>query len=213
LLRLGEKYFAPLHDFPEARAFWWPRYLRIARWFVDFEQVRRAGLSKLEAEIRGTHKIDAGGRTFVLRARADRIERLPDGRYAILDYKTGQVPTPPQVRSGLAPQMTLEGAILREGGFGDLPPGEIAEFIYVSLRGGDPPGEPKPIQWKDTTPDAQAAIALQRLTKVVQKFEEETQGYPSKERPMFMRRRPGDYDHLARVREWSLFGMEEGEGE
>jgi ATP-dependent helicase/nuclease subunit B len=213
LLRLGEKYFAPLKDFPEARAFWWPRYLRIARWFVDFEQGRRAGLAKLDAEIRGAIDIAAGARTFKLRARADRIERLPDGRYAILDYKTGQVPTAPQVRSGLAPQMTLEGAILRQGGFGDLPPGEIAEFMYVQLRGGDPPGEPKPIAWKDTTPDEQAVAALRRLTKVVTEFEKETQGYPSKERPMFMRRRGGDYDHLARVREWSLFGMEEGDAE
>jgi ATP-dependent helicase/nuclease subunit B len=213
LLRLGEKYFAPLKDFPEARAFWWPRYQRIARWFADFEIGRRAGLAKLEAEIRGTLDISVGERTFTLRARADRIERLPDGRYAILDYKTGQVPTANQVRSGLTPQMTLEGAILRGGGFGDLPPGEIAEFIYVQLRGGEPPGEPKPIQWKDTTPDAQAVAALQRLTDLVTEFEKETQGYPSKERPMFMRRGGGDYDHLARVREWSLFGMEEGEAE
>ena len=48
-----------------------------------------------------------------LSARADRIERLADGRYAILDYKTGTAPTAPQVASGLAPQLTLEGAILR----------------------------------------------------------------------------------------------------
>ena len=29
--QLGEKEFAALEDFPEAKAFWWPRYLRIAR--------------------------------------------------------------------------------------------------------------------------------------------------------------------------------------
>ena len=44
-----------------------------------------------------------------------------DGRYAILDYKTGQAPTAAQVRSGLAPQLTLEGAILRAGGFENMP--------------------------------------------------------------------------------------------
>ena len=33
-------------------------------------------------------------------ARADRIERRADGSYAILDYKTGQPPTEPQVRKG-----------------------------------------------------------------------------------------------------------------
>ena len=60
---------------------------------------------------------------FRLGARADRIERLNDGRYAILDYKTGQPPTDKQVKAGLAPQLTLEGAILRQGGFKDIPAG------------------------------------------------------------------------------------------
>ena len=38
LLRLGKEGFARLEDFPDARAFWWPRFQRVARWFVDFEQ-------------------------------------------------------------------------------------------------------------------------------------------------------------------------------
>ena len=41
-------------------------------------------------------------------------------RFAILDYKTGQPPTGKQVRMGLSPQLTLEAAILREGGFEDI---------------------------------------------------------------------------------------------
>ena len=40
-----------------------------------------------------------------------------DGSYAIVDYKTGTAPTEKQVRTGLAPQLTLEAAILRHGGF------------------------------------------------------------------------------------------------
>ena len=35
----------------------------------------------------------------------------------ILDYKTGSARTEKQVRTGLAPQLTLEAAILRQGGF------------------------------------------------------------------------------------------------
>ena len=44
LLKLGEKHFEPLADYPEARAFWWPRYERIARWFAgwDMDAARRA---------------------------------------------------------------------------------------------------------------------------------------------------------------------------
>ncbi len=34
LRRIGEKYFAPLMERPEARALWWPRFQRIADWFA-----------------------------------------------------------------------------------------------------------------------------------------------------------------------------------
>src|SRR5215203_1654869 len=37
LIQIGERHFAPLQDYPEARAFWWPRFQRIARWFAAWE--------------------------------------------------------------------------------------------------------------------------------------------------------------------------------
>src|SRR5262249_41745088 len=207
LIHLGKKHFAALDDFPEARAFWWPRFERIARWFTEFERGRRPQVATLRAEVRGTLAIPLGERTFTLAARADRIELLHNGRYAVLDYKTGQVRTAAQVSSGLAPQLTLEGAILRAGGFENMSGGgSIAELLYVSLRGGEPAGEPRQIVWDDRTPDMEADRALQRLTKVLTEFENEEIPYRSRERPMFMRRGGGDYDHLARVKEWSLSG-------
>jgi ATP-dependent helicase/nuclease subunit B len=207
LLALGRKHFAPLEEFPEARAFWWPRFERIARWFADWEAKRRTEVAAVQAEIRGEIEIPLGQRSFHLSARADRIERLDDGSYAILDYKTGQVPTGRQVAAGLSPQLTLEGAILRAGRFADIQPGaSIAALIYVSLRGGVPGGEEKWIEFKDSTPDAQADRALQKLTEVARRFEDPATPYRSRERPMFQGRSYGDYDHLARVKEWSLSG-------
>src|SRR6266849_5458361 len=50
---IGEKYFAPLMERPEARALWWPRFLRIAAWFSDWEIARRGDVSTIVAEIRG----------------------------------------------------------------------------------------------------------------------------------------------------------------
>ena len=103
-------------------------------------------MTAISAEIGAKLEIPLGHRTFTLRTRADRIEHLRDGSYAILDYKTGRPPTTPQVSSGLTPQLTLEGAILRAGQFEGIPAGaSIAELLYVSLRGGDPAGELKPI--------------------------------------------------------------------
>jgi ATP-dependent helicase/nuclease subunit B len=205
LIKLGEIEFAVLEDFPEARAFWWPRFQRIARWFVDFEARRRANMTGISVEANARLEIPLGDRIFTLRTRADRIEHLHDGRFAILDYKTGRPPTGPQVSSGLTPQLTLEGAILRAGNFEGIPVGaSIAELIYVALRGGEPPGNDKAVDLGDGTPDEKADEALRELTKLVTKFEDEETGYLSRERVMFLRRNPGDYDHLARVKEWSL---------
>jgi ATP-dependent helicase/nuclease subunit B len=211
LLRLGEQHFAMLRDFPDARAFWWPRFQRIARWFAEFEAKRRGAIARIDAEIQGRLEIPLGeGRAFVLTARADRIEQRSDGSYAILDYKTGRVPSAKEVRSGLAPQLTLEGAIVRAGCFGEIPKGaSIGEFAYVSMRGVNQPGEEKPIAWRDTTPDAESDRALARLTGLIQRFDDPATPYRSLERPMFMRRNEGEYDHLSRVREWSLSGGED----
>ena len=205
LTRLGEQRFAELEDFPDARAFWWPRFRRIAAWFADFERSRRPTIARLDAEVYGTLEIPLTDGAFTLRARADRIEHRRDGAFAILDYKTGSAPSSLQVKSGMTPQLTLEGAILRAGRFDGIPTGaSIAEFLYVSLRGLNPPGETKAIKWADSTPDIEADTALRRLSELVWKFDELDTPYRSRERPMFMRRSPGDYDHLARVKEWSL---------
>jgi ATP-dependent helicase/nuclease subunit B len=209
LIAFGKASFAPLFDFPEAQAFWWPRFLRIARWFAAFERERRPALAAIYSEIQGALAIPLGPKIFILSARADRIERRQDGSYAILDYKTGAPPTEPQVRTGLAPQLTLEAAILREGGFeaNGIARGSVAELLYVRLKGGEPAGEPKEIKFKQSSPDAQAERALQKLTDIARKFLIDGEAYRSLVHPMW-ERHYGDYDHLARAKEWAASGGE-----
>jgi ATP-dependent helicase/nuclease subunit B len=211
LIKLGEKHFASLADFPEARAFWWPRFERIARWFATWDAKRRGAIVALFAEIDGTITFRAGTRDFTLRGIADRIERKADGSYAILDYKTGTARTEKQVRTGLAPQLTLEAAILRGGGFKAIASGSVSEIAYVTLKGGDPAGKPASIDFKEGTPDSQADNALARLKALAARFEDEATPYRSLVSPMWTTRY-GDYDHLARVKEWSASGGED-EGE
>ena len=205
LLKLGEKRFEPLNDYEEARAFWWPRYQRIARWFVPWDVERRLDLKALHAEIRGDVKFPVGNREFTLSAIADRIEQRGDGSYAIIDYKTGSGRTEKQVRTGLAPQLTLEAAILRGGGFKGIAPGSVSEIAYVTLKGGEPPGKHSGIDFKDGTPDTQADHALAELKALAAKFENIETAYLSLVHPMWTNHY-GDYDHLARVKEWSLSG-------
>jgi ATP-dependent helicase/nuclease subunit B len=228
---LGRKHFAGLEDFPEARAFWWPRFVRIAHWFVGFELERRPAMAALAAEIKGEIAIPLPRETlaqlnfgqdtiaqdtfaqdtfaqdtFILRGIADRIERRGDGSYVIFDYKTGAARTEKQVRTGLAPQLTLEAAILRGGGFAPIPAGaSVADIGYVLLKGADPPGVLKPIAFKDGTPDHHGDRALQRLTALVRRFADENEPYRSLVHPMWTTHY-GVYDHLARVKEWSSTG-------
>jgi ATP-dependent helicase/nuclease subunit B len=207
LLARGETSFKPLAEYPEAQAFWWPRFKRIAGWFAGWERKRRPALAEVHGEIAGKLPITLGPYTFTLTARADRIEKRQDGTYVIVDYKTGAPPTSPQVRSGMAPQLTLEGAILRGGGFEGLPPGSIGDLTYVRLSGGEPPGEPKSVDFKGQTADAYAAVARERLTAIATKFIVDGEPYRSLVHPMW-KKQYGEYDHLARVKEWAASGGE-----
>ncbi|MBA2400070.1 MAG: double-strand break repair protein AddB [Bradyrhizobium sp.] len=210
---IGEKFFAPLMERPEARALWWPRFQRIAAWFAEWELARRGHIHRIDAEIRGEIAIHLdNGRIFHLSARADRIEQRQDGRFAILDYKTGQPPTGKQVRMGLSPQLTLEAAILREGGFKDISAdSSVAELAYVRLSGNNPPGEHRSLELKirnnDTPqpPDEAADYARLELEKLIRKFEDENQAYTSLNLSMWSNRY-GAYDDLARIKEWSAAG-------
>ena len=220
LRKIGEKHFAPLMTRPEARALWWPRFLRIASWFAHWEVERRINVERIDAEVRGEISIPLeGGRRFFLSARADRIERRSDRTLAILDYKTGQPPTGKQVRMGLSPQLTLEAAILREGGFEGIPAhASVSELTYVKLSGNNPPGDEKILELRrdrneePQDPDDAADEARRKLETLIRKFEDESTAYTSLNLSMWSNRY-GSYDDLARIKEWSAAGSAGGAGE
>src|SRR5262249_1160495 len=116
-----------------------------------------------------------------------------------------------QVRIGVSPQLTLEAAILRGGGFRDIPAdASVAELVYVSLKGGDPAGDGGPIDFKDGDANAHADRALAKLKAVATRFEDEQQPYLPLVLSMW-KSRYGTYDHLARGKEWSVRGREDAE--
>ena len=212
LHQIGLTHFAPLMERPEARALWWPRFQRIIKWFAEWEVARRIGVAAIEAEIKGEIPIRLDDeRTFYLSARADRIERRNDGSFAILDYKTGAPPSGKQVRMGLSPQLTLEAAILRGGGFQGIDAASsVDELAYVRISGNNPPGEHKTLELKigketPQPPDEAADYALAQLAALIRKFEDEAEPYRSLNLPMWTNRY-GSYDDLARIKEWSAAG-------
>jgi ATP-dependent helicase/nuclease subunit B len=189
-----------------ARAVWRPRLVKASRWFVQLEAERRGAITRSEMEIRGTLKFKTPAGEFLLRGRADRIDVLQSGGGAIIDYKTGNPPSTRQVREFLAPQLPLEGAILAAGGFDE--PGQLTpqELIYIQFSGGAEAGK---IVFLEDVPNLVSEVEL-RLRERISQFDSEDTAYLPRVMP-YRSDSVGDYDHLSRVREWSVSGWQEDE--
>jgi ATP-dependent helicase/nuclease subunit B len=210
LVAEGEQHLHALLAQPAWRAFWWPRFVAAARWFVDFERKHRAGgLHTVATELKGELTLEAPAGSFLLTATADRIDSGA-GRGAglwIIDYKTGQAPSDDQVATGLAPQLPLEAAIAAAGGFPGVAAQNVAALAFIELRGGSPPGKLRLVEAErdGAALDAMtlAQEARENLERFIRRFDDPTTPYLSRPRPQWLKYE-GDYDHLARVREWQV---------
>jgi ATP-dependent helicase/nuclease subunit B len=184
---------------PVVRALWQPRLLEAIDWIAaEMAKNHAVGRRPLRAEAFGTCKLGE----VELYGIADRIDRLPDGGLAIVDYKTGKPPSAKAVAEGYSLQLGLLGLIAEHGGFEDIE-GAPACFEYWSLARGraglghvaSPVGGRSGIAPEDFTTLAARnflAAAAQWLTG---------------EAPFTAKLHPehapwGDYDQLARVDEW-----------
>jgi len=205
LLEHGRAAFRGAIDRPGVRAFWWPRFERIARWFVEKESERRAAIVDLRSELSGRLVLGDEDRAFTLTAKADRIERDAEGRLAIIDYKTGSPPSKGDIEAGLACQLPLEAAIAAAGGFEGLPAGPVAALAHWRLTGGDPAGEILPVK---LDPGEAAAAARAGLERLIAAFDDPATPYHAC--PDFANRpRFNDYAHLERLAEWADIDEEE----
>jgi ATP-dependent helicase/nuclease subunit B len=152
-------------------------------------------------EQKGTLVLAVDGEGFTLEATADRID-LRAGQGDVLDFKTGHAPSSKQVKQHLAPQLTLTAAILEAGGFTDAGPTAAGELVYVRLNGGRVQGE-ESIVAEPADSSGLAAEVISRLTARVAAFRDPSTPYISRAIPQFLGE-TGDYDHLARLLEWSI---------
>ena len=206
LLSFGRTEFDARGARPGVMAFWWPRFERIAAWFIAVEQPRRATLMQSFAEAKGELRFAAPGGAFTLVATADRIDRSKDGHITIIDYKTGTPPGTTEVEKGYAPQLPLEAAIMAAGGFKDVPPGILESLSFWQLHGRGDGGDEKPIK---ADAGKMAAEARERLEILVATFDNAETPYEARPNPGHAPKY-SDYEHLARVKEWAA-GSDEGD--
>lgn len=130
---------------------------------------------------------------FTLSAEADRIDRRPDGRLILYDYKTG---TPPSQKAMelFDKQLLLEACIAERGGFDEIPAAPVAHVSYLGL--GNPP---KTVT--NALEDGLVDRTWAELGRLIAHYEDRSRGYVARSR---LQRRGDvtDYDLLSRHGEW-----------
>ncbi len=207
LLALAREKLDSLLCDPAFEAFDWARVEAGLDHALAFERARRALGVTIHPERKGEWRFAlADGSQFTLSAEADRIEIAPDGAGHVFDYKTGTPPTPKQVCAGFAPQLTLEAAMLEQGAFKDIGAHRAESAAYVRLLGGED-GKPNPVKCKDKSFAELVADHAAQARALLDQFRQQETPYPPRPFVEFASRY-GDYDHLARVKEWSQTGGE-----
>ena len=211
LLSMARACFALLSDDP-AFALHWPNIEKGLDFFLAFERDTRGLVTQAWVERQGAIAVPlASGTPFKLSARADRIDFLQSGGARLIDYKSGAPPIAKDVKAGFSPQLTLEAAMLQRGGFEGLPALKTAQAIYLKL-GGATGGEEKHAGGKSEKILELAEQHFAGLKMLLEAFACEDTPYLSRPFPKFAPRF-SDYDHLARVKEWSPTAGEIGSGD
>ena len=128
---VAQECLAQMDAHPLMRALWEPRLMKALEWVEG---------SLKDAPERMPERIEAWGEMDVrgirIFGKADRIDRLPGGALAIVDYKTGDPPSGREVEAGYALQLGTIGLMAQHGGFDGLT-GTPERFEYWSLAKSD----------------------------------------------------------------------------
>lgn len=196
---------------------WRPRFRAVAARFMETEAERHPHVKRRITEAGAG--MDLPGAGLRLTGIADRIDILKSGIADIIDYKTGSSPTVSQARSLLDPQLALEAAALRHGAFRDAGAKEPGDLLYIRLKPGDgyriervnnegaARGKGQPKSAADL-----AEESLRQLVKFVWMLRHGENGFASRLIPERQSGWGGEYDHLARVAEWSTAGDDDNGG-
>lgn len=127
LAELAADELTKMHAHPLMRALWRPRLMKALEW-IEAQIAADPGRVPMVIEDWGSMDV----RGVEIFGKADRIDRLPDGTLAIVDYKTGAPPSGREVEAGYALQLGTLGLMARAGAF-EQAQGEPARFEYWSL--------------------------------------------------------------------------------
>lgn len=198
-------HFAAERVHPLFRALWQPRLIaaleRFERWI---DEPAQTGGVVVASEVDGVMTYHG----VTVKGRADRIDRLADGSLAIVDYKTGRVPTKKEVEAGFALQLGLLGLIAQAGGFAGngVPAGLASGFEYWSFAKDDGGfgkiQTPMKIDKAKTglLPEAFLPHHEAKLALAIREYINGDKPFTARENPDY--KGYNEYDQLMRLEEW-----------
>ncbi|WP_208441287.1 double-strand break repair protein AddB [Bartonella raoultii] len=203
LLNIGRKEFDKFNLPADIEAIWWNNFENLAPFLLQWEQ--SLGPRERYAEV-VSQKMPIGTTGVTLSGRADRIDVLPNKTVEILDFKTSTPPSSKEVRDLLFPQLALETALLMQGAFTEFQNLIPNNLFYIALNKKDKITS-QSILLKKGEKEHQSAIDLgerawEHLIALMNHYQNPQQGYLSHAVPIATQYE-GDYDHLARLWEWS----------
>ncbi len=189
-LRIAEQVLDASCPWPATRQHWRARLDPVAQDFVTWNAALPG--TPVLSEQKGAMTLAEP--PFTLTGKPDRIDRLPDGRLQIYDYKTGALPGAKEVVH-FNIQLKLLALMAMQDAFG-IGAGDVALAEFVSLGskfarrdgGADP----------DSVADTRA-----RLLRFIATYRRPDQGFTALRAPKF-EDRAGDYDALSRRGEWEI---------
>ena len=127
LAQIADDELRAMQAHPLTRALWRPRLLKALEWIE----------TQVAADPSRTPELwEAWGRMewrgVTLSGRIDRLDRLDNGSFAVVDYKTGRPPSGAQVAAGYALQLGTLGLMVEGGAFAPVQ-GPATRFEYWSL--------------------------------------------------------------------------------
>ena len=191
----------------DKKAVWLPRFELLARDIAQWQADRSDNTEAIFVELKGETSQDLNG--FTLSGRVDRIDFTSDGQFDVFDYKTGSNPSAKRVKDLVAPQLPLSAAMVKRGAFGIDETRPLNSIGYIRLVHSD-------ALKIDQIGEASSELADKAwiyLQDLIAAYQTPDQGYRSKARPNPDQTYAGDYDHLARIAQWSRDSAESEDGD
>jgi ATP-dependent helicase/nuclease subunit B len=184
---------------PALRVLWQPRITAGLEWIAkQTAELRSEGRVVIAAESKGRLKI-AG---VELVGRADRIDKLLDGGFVVVDYKSGRPPTKKSVTAGFSLQLGLIGAMAEDGSITGVR-GAAKGFEYWSIAKSKSGGfgyMSKPVSDKNGDSADFVINSVKVAREAIESLILGNDPFVAKLHPEYALY--GDYDQLMRLGEW-----------